>query len=165
MASAIVRLAKEFIIKVNGMVIARATDFSLSLDRQVVDVTSFDSAGWVEKISDNKDWNLSFSGLVTRTYGNGEGGTGLGSGTFNNLFDLWVSATGDYPVTVGIGHAQSAVAATGGTGASAVAAIPSGDWFDGGGILVSLNPQGSVGDKMTYSGTIEGAGELSRGTY
>ena len=152
MASAIVRLAKEFVIKVNGMIIARATDFSLSLDRQVVDVTSFDSAGWVEKISDNKDWNLSFSGLVTRTYGNGDGGTGIGTGTFNNLFDLWVSASGDYPVSVGVGDSSTATSA-------------SGNWFGGKGLLVSLNPQGSVGDKMTYSGTVEGAGALTRGTY
>jgi predicted secreted protein len=144
---AIVRLAKEFVIKVNDMVIARCTDFSLSLGKNTVDITSFDSEGFEEYIADTKNWNISFGSMVTREHGAGTSvGTGYGSGVFLNLFDHWASASSDYPVVVGIGDSGTAQ-----------------EFFSGYGILTELSVDGSVGDKITYSGTIQGSGKLSRG--
>lgn len=146
----VVRLAKEFVIKIGDMAVARCTDFSFSASRQTIDVTSFDTVGFVEKLSDNKDWTISFGSMVTREAASGElgylqGKTGLGSGTFANLMDLFLSSTGDYPVLVALND---------NTGTS---------FIQGYGILQALNIDGSVGDKATYGGNIEGAGQFVRG--
>ncbi len=145
----VVRLAKEFVVKVHGMVVARCTDFSFSVNRETIDVTSFDTQGWTEKMSDNKDWSLSFGSMVTRDAESGDPGyahglTDIGSGTYENLLALMLSATGDYPVTVAL-------------------QLSTGSGFvEGPGILQSLDIDGSVGDKATYSGTIEGAGAITK---
>ena len=147
MANNIVRLGREFVVQLKGMVIARCTDFSLSLGKNTIDITSFDTEGFEDFLADKKNWSISFGSMVTRDYGVGSahGATGLGSGVFNNLFDLWLSPSGDYPVTVGLGDSGQ-----------------SGNYFTGGGILTDLSIDGSVGDKMTLSGTIQGAGKISR---
>jgi len=147
----VVRLAKEFVVKINNMVIARCTDFSFSADRDTIDITSFDTAGFTEYLSDNKNWTISFGSMVTREAATGElgyisGMTGLGSGTYENLLDLFLSATGDYPVVVGLND----------SGGSA--------WIQGYGILQSLSVDGAVGDKATYSGNIQGSGQFVRGS-
>lgn len=145
----IVRLAKEFVIKVGGMPIARCTDFSFSASRETIDITSFDTKGFTEYLSDNKDWSISFGSLVTREVGSGspgfdQGMTGLGSGTYDNLLGLFLSATGDYPVVV-------ALQDQGGSG-----------YAEGYGILTELTIDGSVGDAATYSGNIQGSGKLEQ---
>ena len=143
----IVRLAKEFVIKVgshvanNVMVIARCTDFSLTLGKNTVDITSFDSDGFEEFLGDNKNWSISFGSMVTRD-GNDP------SGVFINLFDEWASAATDLPVTVSIGAFSGS-----GTG-----------YYEGEGILNDLSADGSVGDKATYSGSIQGTGKIERKT-
>lgn len=147
MAKNIVRLSREFVIKLKGMVVARCTNFTMSLGKNTIDITSFDTEGFEDFLADRKNWSISFGSMVTRDYGVGSahGATGLGSGVFNNLFDLWLSPSGDYPVTVGIGDLGQ-----------------TGNYFTGGGILTEISIDGSVGDKMTLSGTIQGAGKISR---
>ncbi len=152
MANNIVRLAREFVVVLHGMVIARCTDFNLTLGKNTIDITSFDTGGFEDFIADRKNWSISFGSMVTRDYGPGSAHQASGgSGVFNNLFDMWLATAGDYPATVGLGD----WAATGGDA--------SGNWFYGGGILTELNVDGAVGDKMTLSGTIQGAGPISRG--
>ncbi len=149
---AIARLAKEFVVIVKGMVIARCTDFTMSVNKEVIDITSFDSKGFKEYVGDTIDWNISFGSLVTRNYGAGSTPSGVGSGVFNNLFDQLVSEGNDYPATIGLGDSYI------GTG------VESGNFFSGGGILQGLDLDGSVGDRMTYSGNLQGSGELKRTT-
>lgn len=150
MSKNIVRLAREFVVKIHGMVLARCTDFSATFGKNTIDITSFDTEGFEDFVADRKNWSISFGSMVTRDYGVGSAhaATGLGSGTFNELFDLWLSATGDYPVTVCLGDDSSEA--------------PTGHWFEGGGIITELSIDGSVGESMTYSGTIQGAGEIKR---
>jgi predicted secreted protein len=142
---AIVRLAKEFVLAVNGMVIARCTDFSLSIDKETIDITSFDSEGFNEVLGGQKSWNISFGSMVTREYGSGAPTGVQGSGVFDNLFDHLISTEADYPVTVGLGDPNGGTAS-----------------YEGLGILSNLSLDGAVGDKITYSGTIEGSGKLAR---
>lgn len=143
----IVRLAKEFVVKVSGMVIARCTDFSMSVNKEVVDITSFDSDGWDEFLGDSKNWTISFSSLVTRDFGTAcHDNTGLGSGTYANLFDHLASAGSDYGATVGIGDSDG----------------PSGGYWEGCGILQGLDFDGAVKGAITYSGNVQGTGKLTR---
>ena len=146
MADNIVRLAREFVVVVKGMVLARCTNFTMNLGKNTIDITSFDTEGFEDFLADRKNWSISFGSMVTRDYGVGSAHAASGgSGVFNNLFDLWLSPSGDYPVTVGLGDSGQ-----------------TGNYFSGGGILTELSIDGSVGDKMTLSGTIQGAGKISR---
>jgi predicted secreted protein len=147
----IVRLAKEFVVKVNEMVIARCTDFSFSIDKTVVDISSFDSNGFDEFLGDTKNWTISFGSMVTRDATAGEdtgehGATGLGSGVFNNLFDHMIDSDSDYPVAIGLGDIDT-----------------TSQFFEGVGILQNLSFDGAQGDKVTYSGEIQGSGKIERG--
>ncbi len=154
MAVNIVRLAKEFVLTFNSMVIARCENFSLSLGKNVIDITSFDSEGFEEHISDNRNWSISFGSMVTRDFPQTGAATGYGSGVFMNLFDHWASAASDVPVNVVLGDTVG----TGPTGGTAY------DAFSGKGTLTDLSADGAVGEKITYSGTITGSGKLSRYT-
>ena len=146
MAKNIVRLAKEFVVKVGGMVIARCTDFSMSVDKQTIDITSFDSGSWDEFIGGNKNWTIDFSSMVTRDFGTAcHDNTGLGSGTFANLFDHLVDDDSDFGATIGIGDSDG----------------PTGSYWEGCGILSGLNFDGSVNAAITYSGSVQGSGELA----
>lgn len=146
MSKSIVRLAKEFVVKVNDMVVARCTDFGLSLTKGTIEINAFEDEGWEKYIADTKGWSLSFSSMVTRDYGVGTSVPMAGSGTFNTLYDLWASAGSDYPVTVGLGDPDG----------------PTGAFFQGQGILTDMSMDGAQGDKVSYSGTIQGSGKLSR---
>ena len=149
----IVRLAKEFVLVFGDMVIARCDNFSLSLGKNVIDITSFDSEGFEEHISDNRNWSISFGSMVTRDFGTPTGGaTGYGSGVFMTLFDHWAGTASDYPVNVVLGDTS----ATGAGGKY--------DAFKGKGTLTDVSADGAVGDKITYSGTIQGSGKLERYT-
>ncbi len=147
----IVRLAKEFVLTFNNMVIARCENFSLSLGKNIIDITSFDSEGFEEHISDNRNWSISFGSMVTRDFG-ATGPTGYGSGVFMNIFDHWAGTASDYPVNVVLGD----------TSATAVGGKY--DAFKGKGTMTDLSADGAQGDKMTYSGTIQGSGKLERYT-
>jgi len=147
----IVRLAKEFVLIFKNKVIARCDNFTLSLGKNVIDITSFDSDGFEEHISDNRTWSISFGSMVTRDFGTG-GATGYGSGVFMAFFDHWASSASDYPVSVVLGD-------TSGTGPAGGTAY---DAFSGNGTMTDFSADGAVGDKITYSGTIQGSGKLSR---
>jgi len=147
----IVRLAKEFVLTFKNKVIARCDNFSLSLGKNVIDVTSFDSDGFEEHISDNRNWSISFGSMVTRDFGTG-GATGYGSGVFMTFFDHWASSASDYPVDVILGD----------TDATAAGGLY--DAFAGKGTMTDLSADGAVGEKITYSGTITGSGKLARYT-
>ena len=152
--SNIVRLAKEFVIKYRGSVIARCRDFSLSINKNTVDITSFDTASWEEYVGDLKTWSISFSSMLTRTSTattwSNTGANAAPTGTFDGLYMFMVgtSEEGDYGATVALGDFDNKATAV----------------FEGIGILTSLSADGAVGDVISYSGEIQGAGALTRKT-
>ena len=146
--SNIVRLAKEFVIKYRGSVVARCRDFSLSINKNTVDITSFDTDSWEEYVGDLKTWSISFSSMVTRALTSTGWGETAPTGTFDGLYQFMVgtSEEGDYGATVQLGDFNDKATAI----------------FYGLGILTSLSADGAVGDVISYSGEIQGAGALSR---
>ena len=149
--SNIVRLAKEFVIKYRGVAVARCRDFSLSINKNTVDITSFDTDSWEEYVGDLKTWSISFSSMVTRPSGATTwSGTDAPTGTFDGLYMFMVGTTepGDYGATVQLGDFDNKATAI----------------FEGNGILTSLSADGAVGDVISYSGEIQGAGALTRKT-
>lgn len=131
-----VKLTKEFLVKFGNKVIARCTDFTFEVNKQTIDITSLDSQGWKELMVDMKEWKVTFNALVTR------GNPGVNGVDYDALLNDIKTST-----------APSAVA---------IATAITGDKFESGdAFLVTLNATGSVGDKVTYSGSFEGTGPLT----
>lgn len=59
-------LSKNFSVIIGGEVVAFATDFSLEINKETIDVTVLRDDGWKQFLVDLKDWSVSFSGLITR---------------------------------------------------------------------------------------------------
>ena len=58
-------LSKEFALIYGGMVIAYCTDFTLEINKQIVDVTKLGDE-WKNKLVDVKEWKVAFNGMITR---------------------------------------------------------------------------------------------------
>ena len=129
------RLTKSISISSGGDVIGFATDFEISINKEVIDVTTLSASGWKEKLVDLKDWKVSVSGLVT--YGT-PGANEIGSeDLLASILDSDVAVT--LLITSGVaGDSQK-------TGSA---------------FLTAYNESGSVGDKITFSAEFEGTGEL-----
>lgn len=129
-------LGKAMTLTYDSKVIARCTDFTLEVNKEPIDITTLQSAGWKEKKVDLKDWSISFNALVTRG----------ADGTYSVYDELLADILGtDTVIAVSIDD-------TDGSGTIAVG----GDVF-----LTSLSTSVTVGDKVTYSGTLEGTGALA----
>ena len=130
------KLAKEMSISYSGDTLLLVTDFTFEVNKETIDVTTFDSAGWREFLVDLKDWKIS------GTANQGKGTAGASEAGFDELMaDLKATA------------AAVAVIFT---------STDSGDFIETGtGFLTSLNASGSVGDKITYSFEIQGSGVIT----
>ena len=115
--------------------IGMATDFDFEANKETIDITTLDDDGWKQFMVDLKEFKVSFSGLFTR-------GSESGKISYNDLLNSLVGY--DTKVIVGIkpktGNDQ---------------------YFIGEGYLISCKNSGGTGDKITYSGEIQGAGPLS----
>jgi hypothetical protein len=58
-------LSKEFAIIYGGEVIGYATDFSLEINKETVDITKLGDS-WKNKLVDTREFSVSFNGMVTR---------------------------------------------------------------------------------------------------
>jgi len=180
------KLSTELLIQFYGTTIAKATDFSVSVNKEVIDVSTLDSAGWKEKLVDNKDWNISFSGLVTRGAKDGlsdwliettydendivtdpsdnfiyisQAGSNTGNDPSEDDGTWWKKYLIDFiQLLEEMKENDEALS-------FALNSSESGDTYQyGDGYLTALDLSGSVGDKVTYSGSIEGTAALSTGT-
>ena len=129
-------LGKAMTLTYDSKVIARCTDFTLEVSKEPIDITTLQSDGWKEKKVDLKDWSVSFNALVTRG----------ADGTYSVYDELLADILGtDTAITVNIDD-------TDGSGTIALS---------GSAFLTGLSTSVTVGDKVTYSGTLEGTGALS----
>ncbi len=128
-------LSKAMTISFAGKVVARASDFSLEINKETVDITTLDSAGWKEKLVDLKEWNISFNGLVTR-------GADASFSVFDELLTSILGSDDAVEIIVTDSHASGTITLTGNA------------------FLTSLPIAVTVGDKVTYSGKLDGTGAL-----
>jgi len=129
------KLAKEMSITYAGDTLLLVTDYSFTVNKEAVEVTSFDSAGWREFLSDLKDWTMS------GTANWGKGTAGANEAGYDELM-----------TEIKAGTAAVAVVFQG---------TDSGDFIETGtGFLTSLDGSGSLGDKGSYSFEIQGTGSI-----
>lgn len=128
-------LGKAMTLTYDSKVIARCTDFTIEVNKEPIDITTLQSAGWKEKKVDLKEWSISFNALVTRG----------ADGTYS-VYDEFLADILDTDTAIAVSLDD-----TDGSGTISVG----GDVF-----LTSLSTGVTVGDKVTYSGTLEGTGAL-----
>lgn len=131
-------LGSEMTLLYDSSVIAYATDLDMEVNKESIEVTSLASNGWKEFKTDLKDWSVSFNGLVTKT----------DSSTSIDYDDLMYD----------IKNSTSAVTV------AIKPNVSSNKYEEGTGYLTSLKMSGAVGDKVTFSGSIQGTGELTTKT-
>lgn len=128
-------LSKNMTLSFGGKVIARASDFSLEINKETIDITTLSSAGWKEKLVDLKEWNISANGLVTR----GADGT-------NAVYDELLAEILTSDDTV-----ELILTDTDGSGTITLT---------GSAFLTGLSTSVTTGDKVSYSAKFEGTGAL-----
>ena len=124
-------LSKTAAITYGGVAIAKLTGWSLEVNKETVEITNLDSAGWKEFLVDLKDWSISFDGITTRT----------GTGDYEELLVSLLGTDTAIAVTI----ADSAASTT----------------ISGSAFLTSMPLTGAVGDKQTFSGSFQGSGALT----
>jgi predicted secreted protein len=127
-------------VVIDASTVACATDFSLSMSKDMIEIACLDSAGAKESVPDMYNWSASGSGMVFRTVGATSGSYGL----FNMANSLLNS---DASVAVSI-----------------VPDVSANQYFSGAGYFSSLSMEGGVGAAVTYSFEITGSGPLTIAT-
>ena len=142
-------LAKELILKIYNVAaaayvtVARSTSYSMEVNKETVEVTSFDSSGWKEFLVDLKDWTLSADGIVLRT-------TEAGSRNYEDLLTDLIGSDATMIMQL-VNPAMYTDTTDGATYAHEVGNVH----------LTSMPLTGAIGDKQTYSMTAQGTGELT----
>ncbi len=129
------KLAKEMSISYDGDTILLVTDYTFTVNKEAVETTTFDSAGWRDFLSDLKDWALSGTANWHK------GTPGANEAGYDELM-----------TEIKAGTAGVAVVFTG---------TDVGDFIETGtGFLTTLDGSGSVGDKGSFSFEIQGTGAI-----
>lgn len=128
-------LSKSMIISLDGNPIARATGWSFNVDKETVDVTSFDSSqGFKEFLVDLKEAEVTFDGLVSRD-------SSTSSNDYETLLTNIINSDASVSVLLDDTSAPTDITFAG--------------W------LTNVSLTGSLGDKQTYSGTVKPTGIIS----
>jgi predicted secreted protein len=131
-------VSNEILVKYNSKIIARANSFSLDINKETIDVTSLDPAGWRRIIGGMKSWSASSDSIVTRGSVAGE----------VNYHDLMLELfNNDVPVELII-----------------TSAVVGDQYYKGNVIITSLSQSGSVGETITYSVSFDGDGPITQAT-
>jgi len=132
--------SKQMSIEVDGSIIGCATDFSLSVDKDMIEIACLSASGAKQQVPDLYGWNISFSGLVMQ-----QATVDSGKSSFYDLMDNLLE--GDASIAVYV-----------------VPDVSSNDYYGGVGYLSSISMDGGVGSAMTFSGEIAGDGSLDKKT-
>lgn len=124
-------------VVIDSSTVACATDFLMSLSKDVIEIACLDSTGAKESVPDLYSWSVSGSGMVFRTVGATAGSYSLFN-MANNLLNT------DASVLVQL-----------------VPDVSLNQYFSGAGYFTSLSMEGGVGSAVSYSFEITGSGPLS----
>ena len=127
--------SKQIDIKIDSSILASATDFSLSVSKDMIEIATLGSTGAKNNVPDMYGYTISGSGLVFR----GEPNTDK---PFNDMMANLISAN-DASVNWTILPDTSTT-----------------KYYSGYGYLTSLSYEGGVGAAMTYSFEIAGDGAI-----
>jgi TP901-1 family phage major tail protein len=122
-------------VYIGGTLIAAATDCSLSLNMETIDITTKDSAGYRELLGGLRSGSISVSGLIDYQDANQD---------VTDLYDAWEGRTA---LTLKFSSE-----------------ITGDESYTATGFLTSLEQSGGTEDTATYSATFELSGEVTEAT-
>ena len=125
-------------ITIDGSTVACATDFTLSVTKDMISTACLSSTGAKTQTPDMYGWTVSGNGLQFRTTGS------TGYGLFNMAASLLNS---DASVAIAI-----------------VPDVSANQYFSGAGYFTSITQSGGVGAAMTYAFELAGDGALTIAT-
>jgi len=128
--------SKVMKVQIDASTVGCATDFSLSVSKDMIEIACLDASGAKQQTPDMYSWSVSGSGLVMRTIGATAGSYGL----FNMATNL---LTTDASVAIQI-----------------LPDVSGNQYFHGAGYFSALSMEGGVGAAVTYSFEITGSGPL-----
>lgn len=128
--------SKQMSIVLDGSTMGCATDFSLSVNKDIIEIACLGSTGAKQSVPDMYGWTVSFSGMVITTASKTAGTTGYE--------ELMAKIQTDASIGVYI-----------------LPDVSGNTYYTGAGYLTSVSMEGGVGSPVTYSGEITGSGALT----
>ena len=135
-ASTSVMNSTDVVLKVGSELVGKMTSASLSVTMATRDISTKDSAGWMEVLEGQKSWTLSGEGLVV--YNN------TGKTTPDEIYTLLST--------------RAAVAIEFGSAATDE------KYYSGSGFFTEFSTDAGVEDNATFSFSFQGTGTLTQGT-
>ena len=133
--------SKQMLIQFDGSTLGCATDFSLSVDKDFIEIACLNATGGAKQnVPDLYGWSISFSGLVMQQ-------TTVDSGK-KSFYELMDNILG-VDTSVGV---------------FLVPDVAANDYYGGTGYISSISMDGGVGSAMTFSGEVVGDGALESNT-
>jgi len=131
--------SKSMSVVIDGSTLGCATDFSLSISKDMIEIACLSSTGAKQNVPDLYGWTVSFSGLRMQS-----ATVDAGDLSYDDLAASIISNT-DASVAIYI-----------------LPDVSSNKYLSGAGYLSSLSMDGGVGSAVTFSGEIAGDGELNQ---
>jgi len=131
--------SKQMSIVIDGSTLGCATDFSLAVNKDIIEIACLDSEGAKKSVPDMYGWTMSFSGMVMQT-------AGIDSGKYS-YEKLMANIQTDASLAVYI-----------------LPDVSANTYYTGAGYLTSISMEGGVGSPVTFSGEITGSGALTTAT-
>jgi len=125
-------LGKLMTITLDGAALGYSTDFSISMDTEVVDVSNRDSSFWRTLLRSMRSWSISFSGFYSST------------DVGKKVLQDWYDDSTDAAVAVVLTLADGSIT------------------LSGNALLSNLTYDGPHSGGATYSGTLEGTAALTQ---
>ena len=135
-ASTSVMNSTDVVIKVGSEIVGKMTSASLSVTMATRDISTKDSAGWMEVLEGQKSWTLSGEGLVV--YNN------TGKATPDDIYTYLSNRTA---VAIEFGSETTDE-----------------KYYSGSGFFTEFSTDAGVEDNATFSFSFQGTGTLTQGT-
>jgi len=132
--------SKSMSVVIDGSTLGCATDFSLSVTKDMIEIACLTASGAKQQVPDLYGWSVSFSGLRMQS-----ATVDAGALSYDELVNNLV--TSDASVAIYI-----------------LPDVSSNHYMSGAGYLTSISMEGGVGSPVTFSGEIAGDGVLSQST-
>ena len=130
--------SKSMSIVLDGSTLGCATDFSLSVTKDMIEIACLTAAGAKQQVPDLYGWTVSFSGLRMQSQT-----IDAGAYSYDDLVNQLV--TSDASVLVYI-----------------LPDVSANYYMSGGAYLTSISMEGGVGSPVTFSGELAGDGVLGQ---
>jgi hypothetical protein len=130
--------SKQMSIVIDGSTLGCATDFSLSVDKDLIEIACLESTS-KSSVPDLYSWTISFNGMVIRTSARDAGKAG-----FENLMTKIMS---DASIAIYI-----------------LPNVSTNTYYTGAGYLSNVTMDGGVGSAVTFSGEVTGSTPLTVAT-